>query len=51
MVTSASAAASLPDGGRFAALDSPRGIAALGVAAYHIHGGGSLFDSALVRSG
>ena len=51
MVASASAPASLPDGGRFAALDSLRGIAALGVAAYHIHGGGPLFDSALVRSG
>ena len=23
----------------------------MGVAAYHIHGGGPLFDSALVRSG
>ena len=51
MVASASAPTSLPDGGRFAALDSLRGIAALGVAAYHIHGGGRLFDSALVRSG
>lgn len=36
---------------RFAALDSLRGIAALGVAAYHIHGDGLLFNSALVRSG
>ena len=36
---------------RFAALDSLRGVAALGVAAYHIHGDGLLFNSALVRGG
>ena len=51
MVTSARDAAKLPDGGRFAALDSLRGVAALGVVAYHIHGSGYLFNSALVRSG
>ncbi len=51
MVASASAPASLPDGGRFAALDSLRGVAAIGVAAYHIHSEGLLFNSALVRSG
>jgi len=34
----------LPDGGRFVALDSWRGLAALGVAAYHLEGGGVLFD-------
>lgn len=33
---------------RFVALDSLRGVAALGVAAYHLHGGGVLFDNALI---
>lgn len=51
MVASTSVSARLPDGGRFAALDSLRGIAALGVAGYHIHGSGLLFNSTLVRSG
>jgi len=38
----------LPDGGRFVALDSWRGLAALGVAAYHVEGGGPLFDNPAV---
>jgi peptidoglycan/LPS O-acetylase OafA/YrhL len=33
---------------RFVALDSLRGVAALGVAAYHLHGGGVLFDNAFI---
>jgi peptidoglycan/LPS O-acetylase OafA/YrhL len=36
---------------RFVALDSWRGIAALMVAAYHIHGPGAVLDSRLLRSG
>lgn len=48
---SRSAAAALPDGGRFVALDALRGIAALGVAAYHVEGGGPLFASTIVRNG
>ncbi len=51
MVASGRATVSLLDGRRFAALDSLRGVAAIGVAAYHIHGSGLLFNSALVRSG
>ena len=43
------AAPKQPD--RYIALDSLRGIAALGVAAYHLHGGGALFDLAVVRGG
>ena len=51
MVAAASAPAALPDGGRFTALDSLRGVAALGVVAYHVHGGGPLFQSWLARNG
>lgn len=43
MVASPTALSRLPDGGRFVALDSWRGLAALGVAAYHINGGGTVF--------
>jgi peptidoglycan/LPS O-acetylase OafA/YrhL len=45
VVATPAALSRLPDGGRFVALDSWRGLAALGVAAYHINGGGVLFDS------
>ena len=44
MVATPAAVSRLPDGGRFVALDSWRGLAALGVAAYHLEGGGILFD-------
>ena len=40
----------LPDGGRFVALDSLRGIAALAVAAYHLQANGPLLASAIVRN-
>jgi peptidoglycan/LPS O-acetylase OafA/YrhL len=51
VVASAGSKASLPDSGRFIALDSFRGIAALIVAAYHLHGGGPLLQSDFVQSG
>lgn len=41
----------LPDGGRFVALDALRGIAALAIAAYHLHATGPLLGSAIVRNG
>lgn len=51
MVAHAVARNCLPDGGRFVALDSLRGIAALGVVAYHFVGTGPLFGSPILRSG
>lgn len=51
MVITPATAARLPDGGRFVALDSLRGIAAIIVTIYHIEGGGILFDSAFFRRG
>ena len=47
MVASATAIARLPDGGRFVALDSWRGLAALGIAVRHINGSGPLTSGAL----
>jgi peptidoglycan/LPS O-acetylase OafA/YrhL len=51
VVASARSTVSLPDSGRFVALDSFRGIAALMVAAFHMHGGGPLLQSAVIRNG
>lgn len=51
VVTSAGEPQSLPDGGRFVALDSWRGIAALALVAVHVEGAGQVFRSALVVSG
>jgi peptidoglycan/LPS O-acetylase OafA/YrhL len=50
-MTSPDAIARLPDGGRFVALDSLRGIAALWVAAFHVNGGGPLLRSTFIANG
>ena len=47
MVATPAAVSRLPDGGRFVALDSWRGIAALGVAVRHINGPGPLVSGPL----